>query len=118
MSWNHSAIKHLVGDGRGDFVDERCAHRWIVAQEDEYFLLLLRWLFLRLGSLHPELFTGRRLVLLDNLIRDHVHDRVLLGIGGARRGGLGMRRRGRLSRSRLRAPASENQNKNKKGDNP
>src|SRR5215472_18051131 len=75
-SRNHPTLEHLVGDRRGDPVDEVHAHLGIALQELDEFLLPLR---LRLATLLPELLTSRLLVLLDDLVRHHVEHRELGG---------------------------------------
>src|SRR5258705_4400779 len=73
-SWEHPAFEHLVGDGRGDLVDEGRAHLRIVAEHRDHLLLLRRfWLALRF----PQLLAVGLLVFLDDLARHHVDDRIL-----------------------------------------
>jgi hypothetical protein len=73
-SWNHPALEHLVSDGSRDSVDELGAHLWITAQLLDDFLFHRRF---RLVFLLPQLFAGRLLVFLDNLLSHHVQERIL-----------------------------------------
>src|SRR5436190_5216553 len=82
-SWNHAAFEHFIGDGSGYLVDERRAHLRIGFQHLESFLFHLRFGSLAfLGFLLPQLLAGRCLVLLDHLVGNPVHDRVLLSVYG------------------------------------
>src|SRR6266480_7594396 len=82
-SWNHSALEHFVSDGSGNLVDESGAHLRIGFQHLESFLFHLRFRSLALlGSVLPQLLTGRCLVLLDDLVGNLVHDRELLSVYG------------------------------------
>src|SRR6266702_3813323 len=84
LSGKHAALEHLVGNGCGHPVDERSAHLR-VALEHLYRLLLS--LGFRMASfchsLLPKLLATRLLVLLHEIVSDHVHDRVLSS-GGLR----------------------------------
>src|SRR6266853_5907959 len=72
-SWNHSAFEHFVGDGRGYLVDKGRTHLRVGFQHLESFLFHLRWGSLAfLGSLLPQLLTGRLLILLNDLLRNPV----------------------------------------------
>src|SRR5580704_2100626 len=73
-SWDHTAFKQFVGDGRRYFVDEHGAHLWIAAKKIYGFLFPLRF---RLPSLRPQLFAGRILVFLDGLVGGCIQQRVL-----------------------------------------
>src|SRR5437667_7442295 len=79
--WNHAAFEHFAGDGSRYLVDECRAHLRIGLQHLESFLFHLRFRSLAfLGSLLPQLFAGRCLVLLDHLVGNPVHDRELLSV--------------------------------------
>jgi hypothetical protein len=77
-SWDHTAFKQFVGDGRRYFVDEHGAHLWIAAKKIYGFLFPLRF---RLPSLRPQLFAGRILVFLDGLVGGCIQQRVLPVLG-------------------------------------
>ena len=71
LSWNHSALEHLVSDGRRDLVDEYSAHLWIALQKSDYFLFFSAgWRFS--AFLLPQLLAAGLLVILDYLTRDLV----------------------------------------------
>src|SRR5262245_23622995 len=77
-SWDHAAFEHLVGDRCRDFVDELGAQLRIAAQQLDGFLFHSRFrLAFLLSFLLPQLFAGRLLVLLDDLVSDHVQEPVL-----------------------------------------
>jgi hypothetical protein len=73
-SWNHPALEHLVGDGSRNSIDKLGAHLWITAQFLDDFLLHRR---LRLVFLLPQLLACRLLIFLDDLLGDHVQERIL-----------------------------------------
>src|SRR5271166_28473 len=74
QSWNHSAFKQFVGDGRRYPVYEHASHLGIAAQKIYGFLFSLRfWL----PSLLPQLLAGRILIFLDDLVGGRVQQWVL-----------------------------------------
>src|ERR1019366_5316698 len=73
-SRDHSAREHLVHHRTGDLVEEHLPHLRIALQKSDDLLLLRRR---RLAPILPQLLAGRGLVFLDDLVRDHVHDRIL-----------------------------------------
>lgn len=78
-SWAHPAFEHLIGDRRGDLVQESRPHVRVLAQElnGPLFLRRLR-LSLRLCPLLRKLLARGGLVLLDILVDHLVNDRILL----------------------------------------
>jgi hypothetical protein len=79
VSGNHATVEQLVRDRRGHLVDERLPHCRIVAHRLNRLSPLLGLLVGgRRRFLHQQICSRSVLILLDHLLRDSVHHRVLL----------------------------------------
>src|SRR5207248_11071895 len=75
-SWNHSALKQLVGDRSSNLVDENGPHLRIALKKCDDFLFFGARRSV-LAFLHPQLLARRALIFLDDFVGIHVQDRVL-----------------------------------------
>src|SRR5262249_35124793 len=79
---DHSAFEHFGDNGCRDLVEEFCACPWVVVQKLNGALFhVRRRLTLTLRLFLLELVATRRLILLDDLFCDRIHDGIVCPCG-------------------------------------